>query len=153
VERSVLRSVIDAAAKGGRAQMLGPIDRPHEFLYVPDAGPVVTALVARDDAWGRVWHLAGPGTITAREAAGLAFAAAGRKPKLIVVGKLGLRLGGLFDRLLRELVEMHYLWTDPVVMDDSALQALLGPIAKTSYAEGLRRSVMAAAGESRAETA
>jgi hypothetical protein len=38
-------------------------------------------------------------------------------------------------------------------MDDSALQALLGPIAKTSYAEGLRRSVMAAAGESRAETA
>jgi nucleoside-diphosphate-sugar epimerase len=145
VERSVLRSVIDAAAKGGRAQMLGPIDRPHEFLYVPDAGPVVTALVARDDSWGRVWHLAGPGTITAREAAGLAFAAAGRKPKLMVVGKLGLRLGGLFSPLLRELVEMHYLWTDPVVMDDSALQALLGPIAKTSYAEGLRRSVAAAA--------
>ena len=145
VERSVLRSAIDAAAKGGRAQMLGPIDRPHEFLYVPDAGPVVAALVARDDAWGRVWHLAGPGTITAREAAGLAFAAGGRKPKLMVVGKLGLRLGGLFDRLLRELVEMHYLWTDPVVMDDTALQALLGPIAKTSYAEGLRRSVAAAA--------
>jgi hypothetical protein len=46
--------------------------------------------------------------------------------------------------MLRELVEMHYLMTQPVIMDDSALHGLLGPVAKTPYAEGIRRSLDAA---------
>ncbi|TSD83374.1 NAD-dependent epimerase/dehydratase family protein [Mycobacterium sp. KBS0706] len=145
VERSLLHDLFQAAASGRRAKLIGPIDRPHEFAFVPDIGPVVTALAAREEAWGRVWHLAGPGTITQREAAALAFAAAGRKPRLMVAGKTMLRLAGLFDPLMRELVEMHYLQTDPVVMDDGALQALIGPIRKTPYAEGIRRCVEAAA--------
>ena len=145
VERSLLHDLFQAAATGRRAKMVGPIDRPHEFAFVPDIGPVVTALAAREEAWGRVWHLAGHGTITQREAAALAFAASGRTPKLMVAGKTMLRLAGLFDPLMRELVEMHYLQTDPVIMDDSALQALIGPVRKTPYAEGIRRCVEAAA--------
>lgn len=39
---------------------------------------------------------------------------------------------------MREMVEMHYLLTEPVIMDDSALQQLIGPIAKTRYPEGIR---------------
>jgi hypothetical protein len=39
------------------------------------------------------------------------------------------------------MVEMHYLWTTPVLMDDSALHGLLGNIQKTSYEEGLRLSI------------
>ncbi|WP_256674603.1 hypothetical protein [Pseudomonas sp. LD120] len=55
-----------------------------------------------------------------------------------------LRLLGLFDPLLREMVEMHYLISSPLILDDSALQGLIGPIAKTSYAEGVRRTLQAA---------
>jgi nucleoside-diphosphate-sugar epimerase len=51
---------------------------------------------------------------------------------------------GWFNPLMRELVEMHYLVTDPVVMDDSALRALLGDVKKTSYDEGIRQCVEAA---------
>jgi hypothetical protein len=50
---------------------------------------------------------------------------------------------GLFNPLLREMVEMHYLLTEPVIMDDSALQKLIGPIAKTPYPEGVRQSLAA----------
>jgi hypothetical protein len=39
---------------------------------------------------------------------------------------------------------MNYLMTEPVVLDDSALAALIGPLRKTSYQEGIRRSVEAA---------
>lgn len=144
VERSFLHDLARAAASGRRAKLIGPIDRPHEFVFVPDVGPVVAALISQAGAWGHVWHLAGAGTITQREAAAQAFAVAGRRPKLMVAGRTMLRLAGLFDPLMRELVEMHYLWTDPVVMDDSALEALIGPIRKTPYAEGIRRSVEAA---------
>lgn len=45
---------------------------------------------------------------------------------------------------MRELAEMHYLLTDPLIMEDSALHALLGPIAKTPYAQGIRATLNAA---------
>jgi hypothetical protein len=69
------------------------------------------------------------------------FAAVGRAPKLRVAGKGMLRVMGLFSPLMRELVEMSYLHTTPVVLDDSALQKLLGPVKKTSYDEGIRKTL------------
>ena len=62
----------------------------------------------------------------------------GRPIKTLVAGKTLLRLIGLFNPMMRELVEMHYLITSPVILDDSALRELLGPIHKTSYDEGVR---------------
>ncbi|MFM0739758.1 NAD-dependent epimerase/dehydratase family protein [Paraburkholderia xenovorans] len=140
VERSLLNGVFEAAAQGKRAQMVGPVDVPHEFIYLPDIGPVVEKLTRTPEAYGRWWHLAGPGTITQREIAERTFALAGRAPKLMVAGKTTLRVLGLFNPLMREMVEMNYLLTEPVVMDDSALTQLLGPIARTSYEDGIRES-------------
>jgi hypothetical protein len=41
------------------------------------------------------------------------------------------------------MVEMHYLTTEPVILDDSALPKLIGPIAKTPYPEGIRQTLAA----------
>lgn len=138
VEASFLHSLFQAAADGGTANLVGPIDVPHEFLYVPDAGPVVLALAGKPEAYGAWWNFAGAGAITQREIATRVFAMAGRKPKFRVAGKTMLRLVGLFQPFMRELVEMNYLFTNPVLMDDSALHRLLGTVRKTSYADGLR---------------
>ncbi|KAH0444877.1 epimerase [Paraburkholderia fungorum] len=144
IERSLINGVFEAAAQGKRAQMIGPVDVPHEFIYLPDIGPVVETLTRTADAYGRWWHLAGTGTITQREVARQAYALAGREPKLMVAGKTMLRLLGLFNPLMRELVEMNYLMTESVVLDDTALVELIGPIKKTSYEEGIRRCFDAA---------
>jgi nucleoside-diphosphate-sugar epimerase len=138
VDRSFLDRLFKAAVSGGTADMIGPIDRPHEFVFVPDSGPVVLALAANPKAYGRWWNFAGPGAITQREVAAQVFALAGRKPKLRVAGKTMLRMIGLFNPFMREFVEMHYLITDPVLMDDGALHRLLGTVRKTPYDEGIR---------------
>ncbi len=135
---SFLHPLFKAAAQGGRAAMVGPIDTLHEFLFVPDLGPVVVDLIRNSGAYGRAWNLAGAGAITQQEAARQVFTMAGRKPNLLVLGKPSLRALGLFQPLIRELVEMHYLQTRPVLLDDTALTGLLGPIQKTTYADGLR---------------
>ncbi len=124
--------------------MLGPIDTPHQFVFVPDVGPVVTELAVKPGAWGRAWNLAGAGAVTQRELAECVFAMVGSKPRLRVAGKTMLRLLGLFNPIMRELVEMHYLLTNPVLLDDSALRGLLGEIRKTPYEEGLKLSLDAA---------
>lgn len=138
VEGSFLHNLFKAVANGKTADMVGPIDTPHEFVFVPDVGPVTLALAEKPEAYGRGWNFAGPGVVTQRQLAEEAFAMAGRKPKIRVVGKLGLRAIGLFQPFMRELVEMHYLQTTPVLMDDSALVNLLGEVRKTPYAEGVR---------------
>jgi nucleoside-diphosphate-sugar epimerase len=144
VERSLLHGVFEGAAQGTRAQMIGPIDVPHEFVFMPDVGPVVERLSRTPEAFGRVLHLAGAGTITQRDIAERAYALAQREPKLMVANKTMLRIMGLFNPLLREMVEMHYLLTDPVVLDDSALTRLIGPVGKTSYEAGIAQSLTAA---------
>jgi len=140
VQRSFLDRLFKAAVSGGTADIIGPIDRPHEFVFVPDVGPVALALADKPEAYGRWWNFAGAGAITQREVAEKAFALAGGKPKLRVAGKTMVRMIGLFDPFMRELVEMHYLVTDPVLMDDTALHRVLGTVRKTPYDEGIRLS-------------
>ena len=141
VESSLLHDIFVAAANGRRANVIGPADVPHEFVFVPDVGPVVAQLLETPGAFNHAWNLGGAGTITQYHVAELAF---GGKPRLRVAGKLMLRLLGLFNPLMREMVEMHYLQTDPLIVDDTALTGLLGPIAKTSYPDGIAQSVAAA---------
>src|SRR5207245_624663 len=56
VEASFLHSLFQAAAKGGTADMVGPIDVLHQFVFVPDVGPVVLDLAAKAEAYGRWWN-------------------------------------------------------------------------------------------------
>jgi nucleoside-diphosphate-sugar epimerase len=143
VDKSFLWSAFVAAKNGGRAQLVGPVDTPHQFVFVPDVGPIVLRLLQTEGAWGRAWNFAGSGTATQREIVKKIFAAAGRPPKMVVAGKTMLRVMGLFSPLMREMVEMHYLQTEPVLMDDSRLVKLLGGVRRTSYDEGIRLTLEA----------
>jgi nucleoside-diphosphate-sugar epimerase len=143
VEGSFLTNLFRSAPAGKRAAMIGPIDTPHEFVYVPDVGPVVLALIDEPRADGHVWHLGGAGTITQRAVALRVFALLGREPKLFVAGPWLVRLLGLFDRVMRELPEMHYLHTTPVILDDAAVRGLLPDLRKTSYDDGIRLTLEA----------
>jgi len=143
VEASLLHGAACAAVQGGTADMVGPIDTPHEFVFVPDVGPVVAKLIDTPAAFGRIWNFAGAGVTSQRAMVSEMERQTGNTISLRVVGKTMLRVIGLFKPFMRELVEMHYLQTDPVLMDDAALRALIGPIAKTPYAEGIRQTLAA----------
>jgi nucleoside-diphosphate-sugar epimerase len=144
VKNSFLDSVFNVAAKGGTANLIAPIDRPHQFVYVPDVGPVVLDLLQRPEAHGRWWHLAGDGTASMQEIVAMVGQLAGKPIKTLTAGLGMLRLIGLFQPVMRELVEMNYLLTDPFIMDDSALRTLLGNVKTTPLQEGLRQSLEAA---------
>jgi nucleoside-diphosphate-sugar epimerase len=143
VDKSFLHEAFTAAADGAVANLIGPIDRPHEYVFVPDVGPVVAKLAATTAAFGRVWHLAGAGVTSQLELVREIERRSGKKLRTRVAGKAMLRLIGLFNPFMREVAEMHYLLTEPVLMDDSALRSLIGPIHKTSYEEGVRQTLAA----------
>jgi len=148
VDKSFLHSAFVAAAgaalAGGVADLVAPLDQPHQFVFVPDVGPVAVRLAATPAGYGHYWHYSGAGTTTQQAIIEEIERQTGRPLRRRAVGKWLLRLLGLFNPMLREMVEMHYLLSAPVLMDDSALQALLGPLPRTPYAEGVRRALAAA---------
>jgi nucleoside-diphosphate-sugar epimerase len=140
-ELSYVRAVFDAALKGGTANVIGPIDTPHEFIFVPDVAETLIALSEKEEAYSKAWNVAGSGLITTRQFAEQVFGTAHQKPRLRVAGKFMLRVVGLFNPLSRELVEMHYLWTTPVKLDDTRLRQLLPNLHKTPYTEGIQATM------------
>jgi len=142
-ELSYVRAIFDAALNGGTANVIGPIDTPHEFIFVPDVAETLIALSEKEEAYGRAWNVAGPGLITTRQFAEQVFQEVHQKPRLRVAGKVMLRVLGVFNPFLREVFEMHYLWTTPVKLDDTRLRQLLPNLHKTPYSEGIRATIEA----------
>ncbi|HTV73245.1 MAG TPA: NAD-dependent epimerase/dehydratase family protein [Candidatus Acidoferrales bacterium] len=141
MEKSLLTSAFVNARLGKPAQLLGPIDRPHEYAFIPDCAHVALRVLDEPHAYGSFWNYGGPGAITTRAFAGEIYAQCGKKPRYQIANNLMLRVLGLFNPLMRELVEMNYLITEPVLLDDSRLEALIGGLRKTPYAEGIARTL------------
>ena len=150
VEASHLWSVFQAAKKGTEAQVLGPIDRLHEFLFVPDAATTILRLLETDAAWSgqtaQAWNLGGPGITTIKEMVELVFSSEGKPARYNVPGALMMRVVRAMNPYIRELREMQYLLDQPLLLDDSKLSALLAEgghagLQKTPYADGVRQTL------------
>lgn len=140
-EVSLARMILQWGEEGKPANWLGNPDAPHEFVFVPDTGAVIAGLLQRDSSFGRRWNFAGPGTITGRDFVSLVYRELSRPVRLRAASEWLVRLLGLFNPMMRELAELHYLGVTPVLLDDARLLAHLGSLHKTPYAEGVKRMV------------
>jgi nucleoside-diphosphate-sugar epimerase len=140
-DNALAEMIFQAALDGKTCNWLGPVNTPHEFVYVPDTAPVIADLAACTDCYGDAWNLAGFGEINSLDFISRVYKAAGRAPKYRSVGRGMLKMMGWFSPLYRELPEMLYLQETPILLDDSKLAGKLGPPRKTSYDEGIRQTI------------
>jgi nucleoside-diphosphate-sugar epimerase len=120
--------VFPAALEGKTASVLGDPDQPHTYTYIPDIGEGLATLGEHPDASGEVWHLPNdPDTKTTRQLIDIIYQHAGHPHgKLRAMPALALRLLGLANPTLRELVEMQYQFAEPFIVDSSKIAAKLG---------------------------
>lgn len=89
-----------------------PIDRPHDFSYVPDIARAVELLLQAPDAdFGQVWHLPSAPTTTARQLVEIGAASLGVSPKVFSFPLGTLRLLGLVMPLAKELGRCNFSGT------------------------------------------
>jgi len=116
------------AVLGGRTlRVVGSLDQPHSWTYVPDLAAAMIRAASDEALWNSVLHAPTGAPLTQRQLV-TAFAAAAGAP----VPRLGtlpaglLRAIGLVHRDTRELAEMSFQFTAPFVLDSTASQERLG---------------------------
>ncbi|HTS25414.1 MAG TPA: NAD(P)H-binding protein [Bryobacteraceae bacterium] len=133
--------IFRAALAGKTANWIGPVNTPHEFVYIPDTGPVIVDLASCAECYGEAWNFGGPNEINTLDFITRVYRAAGGSPKYRAMGRGVLRVMGWFSPLYKELPEMLYLQEMPVILDDSKLRAKFPGVRKTPYDEGIAKTL------------
>jgi nucleoside-diphosphate-sugar epimerase len=139
------------ALAGRRADFLGNPDLAHTYSYVPDIAAGLATLGTDDRAIDAVWHLPGPETVTTRQVLDLVAAEVGHSVGVRSVPKVAVRALGLFNPMMRALVEMAYQFDEPFVFDTTKYETTFGaagtalPTAIAATLDGYRTKATAAA--------
>jgi nucleoside-diphosphate-sugar epimerase len=142
VEASVMggERMIMPALQGKSVQMFGDLDKLHTYSYVPDVARGLATLADHDEAFGEVWHLPVDKTLTTRQFIERVYALAGQPPRIKTAPKLAIRAMGLFDPVMREVVEMVDEFAVDFVMSDTKFTQRFGVMA-TPLDEALHETV------------
>jgi nucleoside-diphosphate-sugar epimerase len=132
--------VIGRALAGKSAQVIGNIDLPHTYTYVPDIGRALVTLGERDEALGQAWHIPSAQTVTTRALLDMIYAELGQKPNIQVAPRPLLRLMTLFDKNIAEIWEMLYEFEQPFIVDHSKYERAFGNQA-TPLPDAIRATV------------
>ena len=129
--------VFENFKKGKKAQWFIDVNKKHSFTYTPDAAKGTAMLGNSESAYNQVWHLpTNKNILTGKEFIGLAAKAMGVKPEYMVVKKWMTQMLGLFNKVIKESVEMLYQNDSDYLFDSSKFEKALN-YKSISYEEGI----------------
>ncbi|HEY2050398.1 MAG TPA: NAD-dependent epimerase/dehydratase family protein [Caulobacteraceae bacterium] len=121
----------------------GPKDNLHDFAYLPDLGETAAALLDRADELGpyEVFHFRGHVLTPAQLLASVRRASGNPRLPAIPFPWSVMRVMGLWNETLRELMEMRYLWRAPITLANDKLTAFLGEEPHTPLDVAMRETL------------
>ena len=130
--------------RGRVSGVYAPGPAAHAFAYMPDLGETLARLVDAEARLGafEVFHFRGQ-WLQSGDALGQAIRRVSGQPTLPISGFPWpvLRLAAPFNETFRELLEMHYLWNQPIGLDNAKLVRLLGEEPHTPLETALRATL------------
>ena len=133
--------MVPTVLAGRTMRVLGSLDQPHSFTYVPDLAAAMIAAAAREDLWNSFLHAPTAPALTQRELVTQVAAAGGvRVPKMSAIPVGVMSAMGLASRAMREMAEAGYQFSRPFVMDSTASEQRLG-LFPTPLGDGLAETV------------
>ncbi|GAB4009545.1 NAD-dependent epimerase/dehydratase family protein [Nocardioides ultimimeridianus] len=133
--------LVPTVLAGRTMRVIGSLDQPHSWTYVPDLAAAMIRAAATPAVHGSVLHAPTSAPLTQRELIAAVAATAGvEAPKMGVLPSPLLRAVALVHAGTRELTEMSYQFERPFVLDSSRTEALLG-LAPTPLEVALKSTV------------
>ncbi|MGI9611520.1 MAG: NAD-dependent epimerase/dehydratase family protein [Acidimicrobiales bacterium] len=113
---------------GKPVSVLGDIDQPHTYAFVPDVARGLATLGRDDDSSGEVWHIPAAPTLSHRELLTIAFEVAGLPVKIRASKISGyvVRVIGRFQADLGQVAEMLDHFEQPLEVSHRKFEAAFG---------------------------
>ncbi|MEI7024253.1 SDR family NAD(P)-dependent oxidoreductase [Paenibacillus sp. y28] len=140
-QASYLSVTMEAIAAGKPTAFIGNMTIPREYVYLPDAARMIVQIASRDESYGQNWHIPGPALISGRDLVRIAQQASGKRKAVIPLGKISLSLFGLFNPVMKEVVEMLYLTEEPFVLSGEKYEQAFGPIRWTPHEQAIAATI------------
>ena len=133
--------LVPTVLAGRTMRVVGSLDEPHSFTYVPDLAAAMIAAASRPELWNTFLHAPTAPPVTQRQLVREVAAAAGVPvPRTAAIPARVIAALGLASRDMREIAETSYMFTRPFVLDSTASERRLG-LAHTTLADGLAATV------------
>jgi len=130
--------VLDNVIKDKKANWQADVDRIHSFTYLPDAAKATALLGNTDSAYGQVWHLpTSAERLTGRQLITIATGVMEMKNSYMILSPYMLKFLGIFNRTIKELVEMQYQNTQDYFFNSNKFCSTFS-FTPTSYESGIR---------------
>jgi len=129
--------VLSNLAKKQKSQWLGDTGKLHNFSYIPDMGKGMYLLGQNPDSDNQIWHMPTAPVLTGKQFIQLASGIYGAGSKYFAINKLMMRLYGLFNKNVGEMVEMYYQYDHDYIFDSSKFEKAFN-IRPTSYEIGIK---------------
>ncbi|WP_018181269.1 NAD-dependent epimerase/dehydratase family protein [Kaistia granuli] len=136
--------IVKAGKPATRISYPGKPDVGHAWAYLPDLAETIVRLVERSDAFDpfEVFHFRGHYFDRGVAMAEGVQAALGRPDmKIRRFPWFAVYLGAPFVEMFRELIEMRYLWTERLELDNRKLLGVLGAEPHTPLVTALRETL------------
>ena len=140
-ENTILHFTLKGAVQQKKAMFVGDQTIAREFIYTPDGAKAAVNLSLHDNAYGQSYNIPAYDVISGDEIIQIIRELSGYNKPVRTVSKNQIRFLGLFNANMREVVEMFYLNEEPVILDGTKYEAEIGPLPRTSYKEGLKRTI------------
>ncbi|WP_407272119.1 SDR family NAD(P)-dependent oxidoreductase [Radiobacillus sp. PE A8.2] len=140
-ENTLIHYTLTSVINNKKAMFVGNQKLGREFIFTPDGAKAIVELAMCEEAYGQNWNIPGYGVITGEEMIAEIRTITNYNKPVSTVTKNMIRFLGLFNRMMREAVEMYYLNEDPVVLSGEKYENEFGLVPATSYQEGLKQTI------------
>jgi nucleoside-diphosphate-sugar epimerase len=140
-QNAYLHPTLQGIVSNQIAIFIGDLNTPREYVYLPDAAKMIVEIASRDESYGENWNIPGAGTISGQEIVNIARKVTGYKKIVLPLGKTLISLVGLFDPLMREVVEIMYLTKEPIILSGEKYGKRIGIIPATPYEKGIEETL------------
>ncbi|MEB9613573.1 NAD(P)H-binding protein [Bacillus cereus] len=140
-QNSYLHPTLTGLAGNKTSIFIGNLKTPREYVYLPDAAKMIVEIANKDDSYGENWNIPGAGLISGKEIIKFAREITGNKKMVIPLNKNAIRISGLFNPVMKEVVEIMYLTEEGFTLSGEKYENRIGKIVATPYKEGLKETL------------
>ncbi|HDR7792740.1 TPA: SDR family NAD(P)-dependent oxidoreductase [Bacillus luti] len=141
-ESTLVHHTLKGVLANKMSSFVGDKKIAREYIFTPDGAKAMVELALHDEAYGQNWNIPGCGIITGEEMIQHMRELTGYTKRVMTVKRGMIQFIGLFNKQMKEFVEMLYLTEKPVVLSGEKYETCIGTLPKTAYYEGLKETIL-----------